>query len=103
MKKNMMKPMTTCIIFWCALLLPPSVWATDHDRAKILLERGQVLALSDILKLNDELLAGKILAVDLEEEDSFIVYEIKFLGEHGVVKEMLLDARTGKILSVKED
>jgi len=91
------------MILCFALLFGSCAWAGDHDRARSLLEQGEVLALSDILKLNHQLFAGKILAVELEEKGRSIVYEIKLLGEHGVVKEALIDAHTGKLISVKED
>lgn len=78
-------------------------WAGDHERARELLERGEILSLSEILKQTNTEIPGKVLEVELEEEDGLIVYEIEFLGEQGVVMEMLIDARDGRIISVKED
>ncbi len=78
-------------------------WAGDHERARALLEQGKILSLSEILKQANVRVAGKILEVELEEEDGLIVYEIEFLGKDGVIMEMLIDARTGQLISVKED
>jgi len=78
-------------------------WADDHERARKLLEQGEILSLSEILKQTRTQVPGKILEVELEEKGKLIVYEIEFLSEQGVVMEMLIDARTGKFLSVKED
>ena len=77
--------------------------AGDHERARTLLEQGEILSLSEILKQANTRVAGKILEVELEEEDGLIVYEIEFLGQDGVIMEMLIDARTGQLISVKED
>ena len=80
-----------------------AVWASDHERARDLLEQGKILSLSEIMKQANSRVPGKILEVDLEEKDGLIVYEIEFLGEDGVVMEMLIDARTGRLISVEED
>ncbi|MDT8376101.1 MAG: PepSY domain-containing protein [Mariprofundaceae bacterium] len=77
--------------------------ASDHERARKLLEQGEILSLSQIMKQNSSQFPGKVLDVELEEKDGLIVYEIEFLGEHGVIMEMLIDARTGRLISVKED
>jgi uncharacterized membrane protein YkoI len=78
-------------------------WAGDHERARALLKQGKILSLSEIMKQANSRVPGKILEVELEEKGGKIVYEIEFLSEHGVVMEMLIDARTGRLISVKED
>jgi uncharacterized membrane protein YkoI len=55
------------------------------------------------MKQADSQVPGKILEVELEEKGDMVVYEVEFLSEHGVVMEMLIDARTGRLISVKED
>jgi len=79
------------------------VWAGDHERARTLLEQGKILSLSEIMKQNSAQFPGKILEVELEEEDGLIVYKIEFLDANDVVMEMLVDAQTGKLISVEED
>ena len=78
-------------------------WAGDHERARALLEQGKILPLSEIMKQASSRVSGKVLEVELEEKGGMIVYEIEFLSEHNVVMEMLIDARTGQLISVKED
>ncbi len=78
-------------------------WAGDHERARVLLERGEILSLSEIMKQTNLELPGKILEIELEEKAGMIVYEIEFLSEQDVVMEMLIDARTGRLISVRED
>lgn len=93
---------------WAMMLLTMlaasgEVWAGDHERARTLLEQGKILSLSEIMKQVGTQVSGKILEVELEEEDGLIVYKIEFLDAHDVVMEMLIDARTGKLISVEED
>lgn len=77
--------------------------AGDHERARTLLEQGEILSLSEIMKQTSIEFPGKLLEVELEEEDGLIVYKIEYLGEHDVIMEMLIDARTGRLISVEED
>ena len=77
--------------------------AGDHERARALLEEGKIMSLSEIMKQTSTTIPGKILEVELEEKGGLIVYEVEFLGEKGVVMEMLIDARDGRIISVEED
>ena len=77
--------------------------AGDHERARDLLEQGKILSLSEIMKQTTVRFPGKVLEVELEEEDGLIVYKIEFLGEHDRVMEMIIDARNGELISVEED
>jgi len=75
----------------------------DHIEARHLLDAGKILALESILKNVRDRFPGKILEVKLEREEHEIVYEIEVLGDDNVVREVNIDARTGKVLSSKED
>jgi len=86
-----------------AMSVASMAWAGDHERARALLEKGEILSLSEIIKQANARIPGKILEVELEEKGSLIIYEIEFLGEHGVIKKMLIDARTGQLISVEDD
>ncbi|HKI59864.1 MAG TPA: PepSY domain-containing protein [Mariprofundaceae bacterium] len=77
--------------------------AGDHERARDLLEQGRILSLSEIMKQAAVRFPGKVLEVELEEEDGLIVYKIEFLGENDTVMEMVIDARNGEMISVEED
>lgn len=75
----------------------------DHIEARRLLDSGEILPLEVILNNVRQAFPGRILDVELEKEDSHIAYEVEILGEDGVVSEIYINARTGKVLSVKED
>ncbi len=83
--------------------LPAAFADDDYMEAKRLLETGQILPLEDLLKNLRQTHPGKVLEIELEREDHQIVYEVELLGEDGVVKEVYINARTGKVLSIKED
>jgi uncharacterized membrane protein YkoI len=44
-----------------------------------------------------------VLKVEIEEKDGRIIYEIELLGRDGIVREMMMDAKTGHLLSVEGD
>ncbi len=87
------------------MLSPLQVAMADDDyiEAKRLLDSGEVLSLEVILKKVRQIFPGKVLEVELEKEDEQIVYEIEILGGDGVIKEIYIDAKTGKLLLTKED
>jgi len=99
----MMKKVLWTMAASAMLLVGSMAWAGDHERARSLLEQGKIMSLSEIMKLTNTTIPGKILEVELEEKGGLIVYEVEFLGEKGVVMEMLIDARDGRIISVEED
>lgn len=73
----------------------------DHDRARAALQRGEVLPLRDIIDKAEQAFPGKMLEVELEDEDGRIVYDIEILSPDGRLIELLYDARTGTLLSAK--
>jgi len=75
----------------------------DYIQARQLHESGKILPLELILKHVRQIYPGKVLEVELENEDGRIIYEVEILAENGIVKEVYIDAETGKILITKED
>ena len=87
------------------ILSPLHVVMADDDyiEARRLLDSGEILSLEVVLKNVRQTFPGKVLEVELEKEDEQIVYEIEILGSNGVIKEIYIDAKTGKLLLTKED
>lgn len=75
----------------------------DHIAARKLLESGKIKPLDDILKIVKQKHPGKLLEVELEIEDKLIVYEVEILTGSGIVKEIYINAKTGKIISAEVD
>lgn len=80
----------------------------DQDRARAAMLRGDVAPLSQALDVVDENFKGKVIEVELEEEEikgrgEILIYEIKMLTPNGRVLELELDAKTLEILTVEGD
>lgn len=102
---NINFPMSSVLLIAFMLLGPLHAAFADDDymEAKRLLETGEILPLEDLLKNLRQTFPGKILDIELEREDHQIVYEVELLGKDGIVKEIYINAKTGKVLSIKED
>ncbi|MCW8889160.1 MAG: PepSY domain-containing protein [Sedimenticola sp.] len=96
--------MKTGLAVLIILLLPLWVMAdNDHERARALHESGKVMALEQILDNVREAYPGRLLAIELEQEDDRVIYEVELLDAEGKVWELELDAVTGKLLKRKQD
>ena len=102
---NINFPMSSVLLIAFMLLGPLHAAFADDDymEAKRLLETGEILPLEDLLKNLRQTFPGKILEIELEREDHQIVYEVELLGKDGIVREIYINAKTGKVLSIKED
>jgi uncharacterized membrane protein YkoI len=72
-------------------------------QATMWVESGKILPLETILTINKNLLAGRILDVELEYEDGHRIYEIKLLDTNGQRLEYHLDARSGELLKMEKE
>jgi uncharacterized membrane protein YkoI len=75
----------------------------DHIEARRLLDAGKILPLEVILKNVRREFPGKILDLKLENDDHQIMYEVELLDKDGVVKEIHVNAKTGKVLLNRKD
>ncbi|HZT46643.1 MAG TPA: PepSY domain-containing protein [Hyphomicrobiaceae bacterium] len=72
--------------------------SVSPDRARSLVERGEILPLEEVLKRNEANAGGRIIEVELEVKRGGYVYEIKVLRPDGRYRELLIDARSGALL-----
>jgi uncharacterized membrane protein YkoI len=75
----------------------------EQDAARAALQRGQALPLVRILAIVAQQVPGDVIEVELDDEDNTLVYEIKVLTANGRVREVEIDARTGKVLAIEDD
>lgn len=75
----------------------------EHNEVREALQRGEVLPLVKILAIANEQVPGDVIEVELEDEKKLLVYEIKILTSTGRVREVKIDARTGKVLQIEND
>lgn len=83
-----------------AVLAAIPAWADglSAERVRALVERGEILALEEILRRNDASLGGRIIEIEIEQKRGAYVYEIKVLRPDGRYRELKIDARTGALL-----
>jgi len=82
-------------------LISPTVSADSlrQSDALKLVDNGDILPLEEILKLFPELKAGRVLDLELEQEDDgYFIYEIEVLMRDGSVREYEVDASNGHLL-----
>lgn len=75
--------------------------AGDHDRARQALAAGEIMPLRSILEQIERDHPGQIMEVELERGDAGWRYEIKLLRAGGVLEKLLVDARDGKVLGIR--
>jgi uncharacterized membrane protein YkoI len=84
-----------------AALLPSAVLADrgrDYERARHAVERGEALALAEILNRVRSDLGGEIVGVEFERKRDRWVYEFKVIDPAGRLWEVYVDAATAAIL-----
>lgn len=75
----------------------------DHDDARAARAQGEAMPLSKILPIALAHVPGEVLEVEAERDRGRFVYEIEILDRAGIVRKVVLDARTGALLRVKDD
>lgn len=84
---------TTLSLFFSVSLL-----ADDHDKARKLVESGDILPLEIILEQLNKRAKGRVIDVELEHEKGHLVYEIELLDAQGIVREFIFNASDGRLL-----
>ena len=89
---------------WLAPPLSPAL-AGDAEIARKALIEGRIRPLSEIIKLLEPQLPGiTILEVEIDVEDNGqIIYEFDIIDSSGRLKEVEVDAATGKVLKIEDD
>lgn len=79
-------------------------FADDNQAAaRKLSASGKILSLEKIHQKAKAIKAGKILETELEIKGNQYVYEVELLDDKGLVWEIDLDAKTGKLIKLEED
>lgn len=84
-----------------AALLPSAASADrerDYDRARHAVERGEALALAEILTRVRSDLGGEVVGVEFERKRERWVYEFKVIDPAGRLWEVYVDAATAAII-----
>lgn len=85
------------------LLATPGFSDEDHKEARRLKELGEILPLEQILESAKIEQPGRVISVEMEDEDGRHVYEVEILDKSGEVWELYFDAATGKLVKRKKE
>lgn len=75
----------------------------DQVAASQALARGEILPIVRILSIANAKVPGDVLKVKLKRKPVGFQYDVKILAQNGRVREVELDAKTGRILSIEDD
>ncbi len=91
-----------CILL--VLFAAQSVYSEESAAtARKLSASGQILSLEKITKAAKAIKAGDILETELERKHGLYIYEVELLDSKGLVWELKLNAKTGKLIKMEQD
>jgi uncharacterized membrane protein YkoI len=79
---------------------PPARADDDHERARLAVQRGEILPLEEILRRLPLAADERLLEVEVERDDGIWIYEIEVVSPSGRVREFEVDARDGRVIEV---
>lgn len=82
-----------------AQVLPASLAADEHDDAREALKRGDILPYSRIKKIVESQVGGKVVGQRLRRTNRGWQYDLRVRPSNGRVMVLVVDAKTGAILS----
>lgn len=92
------------VLILAVLTLQAHARDLDQDEALRLRQEGVILPLEQLMQTALGRYPGAtLLEAELEEEDGLFIYEVELLTGGGVVRELELDARDGRILKDEVD
>jgi uncharacterized membrane protein YkoI len=74
----------------------------DQDMVRHAVERGEIMALADILGIIRSKLPGDVVGVEIEQKKGRWFYEFRVADPKGRLFEVYVDARSGAIERIKE-
>lgn len=81
---------------------PPAALPPDFERAGAAVASGQILPLAEILERAQARYPGRVIQIELDDDDGRMVYEVELVTTDGRLIELELDAASGDILDVEE-
>ncbi len=82
------------------LALPAATRADDHRGLREALERNELVSFRSIIDWIESQFVGRIVEVEMEDDDGELIYEVDLLTPHGDMLEFEFDARTGELLKI---
>lgn len=96
--------LTAGLMLTASLLAPGlAVAGEGHEKAKRLREAGEILPLERVISMATSKKPGRVIEAELEHSRGGYIYEIELVDKDGVVWELKYDAKTGEMISTKEE
>lgn len=97
-----------CIFSALLLVLPLNAIGQDGPRpdfeiAEEAVAKGQILPLAEVLARVQALQPGRVVEVELEQDDGVMVYEVELVTPDGRLIEVDLNAATGALVEMDEE
>ncbi|MEI2300028.1 PepSY domain-containing protein [Ensifer sp. MJa1] len=73
---------------------------SDQERARDGVAKGNILPLKDVLRLVDEDKYGRVIAIDLRRSGDGDVYRLRTRDRQGTIRNLRMNARTGKFINI---
>ncbi|MDO6563060.1 hypothetical protein Q4488_06635 [Amphritea sp. 1_MG-2023] len=99
-----MKAMIRKIIFLLLLASTPlysedfGIKKLDVEVCRMLVEAGEILSMSELMRLVSTLSEGKIIETQLLQKGSVYIYEMEIAAKDGMVSMLYVDARDGQVV-----
>lgn len=74
----------------------------DPSTVRQWVNQGRILSVERIAKQNEDLIAAKILDVEVEDKNGRILYEFEVMNAQGDVRELYFDAESGMFVKEEE-
>src|SRR5690606_16937615 len=95
---------TNVFVLITAVALSAAAGDIGPDEALRLRQQGEILALEKLLDIAMSRHPGaRLLEAELEEDDGIYIYEVELITRSGVVRDIEINARNGRILKDEED
>ena len=89
------------MVLLVAMTLGAAAAAGNHDAARDAVRAGRSLPLGAIVNQVERRQPGRLLDADLNDRGGRLVYRLRWMTPNGNVLNMVVDARSGRVLSVK--
>ena len=75
----------------------------DFEIAQEAVAKGQILPLAEVLARVQAIQPGRVVEVELEQDEGLMVYEVELVTPDGRLIEVDLDAATGALVEMDEE
>ena len=75
----------------------------DFEIAQEAVAKGQILPLAEVLARVQAIQPGRVVEVELEQDEGIMVYEVELVTPDGRLIEMDMDAATGALVEMDEE